>query len=533
MYCIASKKALQLGVYYFLLPLHLKIPYNAIKHMWYLAGFIIPIVSFFLQSYPRFFNKTFGVDVWTRFLEIDLVRKNNHKIPSDINDGFILRGNFDYPPLFPIVLSFFPKKTLENIQGFVAPFFDALHCTVVFFLAYFLTGRIEIAILAQVIYMVIPIVALENSYLAPRSFGYLFFTLALFPLLYYSTNSQPIFLLVGFIFTTIVFLAHRFATQSLLFVSIFFSLWEMTPLYILIFLAGFISAIVVTKGYYLKVLEGHWYNIHFWIVNYKNRWAHQVTGKTQGEGKRDLIGKIYILLSKLSPITLFGLNFWAISGIIFVVLVIFNVSIPGLDNQLYRKLAAWILFFYFWAILILSVKRLLAIGEGQRYLEMATAPSAILASILYFAFLQTPYATWATILLIVMVVFNLALILFVQSKVVIKDKTRSVTNDMTNIFAYINKLKKQPRIVCLPLQITTMTIYNSKADVFVNANNKVLIPDFLDYFPIMKLTIKQLAKKWNLDYLLLRESYATLKELKLNKKDIVFRSGDIVLVKIK
>src|SRR5476651_608499 len=131
----------------------------------YLLALIVPTMSFFLQSYPRFFNKYFGVDVWTRFLEADLVRKNKHRIPGKIDKGFIIHGNFDYPPLFPWLLSFIPKKTLEKLQGFVSPFFDAIQCLAIFFIAYQLTNNLYLSILAQAIYMSIPIIALENSYL--------------------------------------------------------------------------------------------------------------------------------------------------------------------------------------------------------------------------------------------------------------------------------------------------------------------------------------------------------------------------------
>lgn len=501
--------------------------------MEYLLSFIVPILSYLLQVYPRFFNKYFGVDVWTRFLEIDLVRKNNHQIPKKLEDGFILKGNFDYPPLFPMLLSFIPKKKLERWQAYIAPFFDALHCLLIFFIALQITNRIEIALLAQFIYMSIPIVAMENSYLAPRSFGYLHLTLALYPLLLYASSPKFIYLLAGYAFASLLFLAHRFAMQSFLFACIFFSIWDKSIIYLLVYVLSFITAVALSNGYYLHVLKGHWLNIYFWIVNYKNRWVHQVTGKSNSAGKRDLVGKINVLLSKLSPLTLISMNCWLLSAFLFFFLLLNGYHLPVLQNPLLQRFALWILFFYFWGILILSVKRFLAIGEGQRYLEMATAPSAILSSILFFSFLNTPYQILAYAILGCMLVGNFGVILFAQRKVVINDKTRSLTEDILDAFTYINKLKGRPRIICLPHQITTMTIYNSKAEVLVNADNQSLFKDMMLFFPVFTKSVKELAKIFSLDYLLLRESYVSLDELKLSKKDIVFRSGDIVLVNLR
>ncbi|PIT88936.1 MAG: hypothetical protein COU27_03005 [Candidatus Levybacteria bacterium CG10_big_fil_rev_8_21_14_0_10_36_7] len=497
----------------------------------YLYAIIIPLLSFLLQAFPRIFNKHFGVDVWTRLIEIDLVRKNNHKIPGIMKNGFIIEGKFDYPPVFPFIFSFLSKKTLEVIQGFVSPFFDSLHCIVVFIIAYQITNNITIGLMAQLIYMTIPLIALENSYLTARSLGYLNFTLAFYPLILYSISPLPSYLLFAFISTTLIFLTHRFATQSLLFIVIFFSIIDKSFLYIFLFLLSGLTAIIITKGYYLRVLQGHWLNIYFWIVNYKNRFAHQITKSSLSEGRRDFVGRIYYILGKFSPITLIGLNSWLLVSFLFIYLNFTHPNLIYLQNSLYGKLSLWIIFFYIFAIIILSVKRLLPIGEGQRYLEMATVPVSITSSILFFSFLQTQ-KNISILLFISIFAINLLLILIVQIKLIINDKTRSKTEDMQKIFSYINKLSGNPRIMCIPHQITTMTIYNSKAHVLVNANNVGLFGNMIDFFPVLKRSIKEIAKEFNLDYLLLRESYATVKELRLQKKKVVFQSGDILLIKL-
>src|SRR5258706_6585388 len=107
---------------------------------------IIPLVSFFLQSYPRLFNKYFGIDVWTRLIEIDHVKKAGHKIPGKIKNGFIIKGYFDYPIIFPWIFSFFPKKFLMNYQGFIAPIFDCLQNILVFFISFSLFHNVYVGL---------------------------------------------------------------------------------------------------------------------------------------------------------------------------------------------------------------------------------------------------------------------------------------------------------------------------------------------------------------------------------------------------
>lgn len=494
-----------------------------------LLPIIIPVISFFLQSYPRFFNKLFGVDVWTRLLETDHIRKNKHRIPRNKLSGqFIIDGYFDYPPVFPTLLSYIPKKTLLNIQGFIAPFFDALQVLLVYFAAYYITGNFYLSLLAQFIYMLTPMIAIENSYLTPRSLGYFNFSLAVLPLLLYYYDHNFWFYLFGVLFTTFLFLTHRFAIQSFFFVSIFFSFFLNTGVFVQSFVLGFGLAMIMTRGYYINVLKGHLYNIYFWVKNLDHRFSHQVRGKITRETKTDFVNKIYTLLSVFSPIAIFGLNSWALSG--FAVAIIAYANLIPLP-PVFIAFAAWILFFYVLGVVVLKTKYLMPIGEGQRYMEMATVPSSIMTSFIFFELFKTPYKNASVIALVLMLGLNLLLILFIQIKGVIKDKNRSVTTDIMNMFKYINKQKKQMRIVCVPHQNTTMTVYHTKAQVFVNADNPGLMR-VQEVYPILKITLKELARKYNLTHGLVKESFVSLNELGLSKKDIEFESGDVKLIKL-
>lgn len=496
--------------------------------MHFLISLIIPLMSLFLQSYPRFFNKYFGVDVWTRLLEIEHVKKANHRIPKAIRKGFIIEGNFDYPIIFPWIFSFFSKKFLLKIQGFVSPFFDSLQNIFVFFIAYSLTQDIKVALLAQLMYSVIPIIPIENSYLTPRSLGYFNFTLAFYPLLLFHINGNIYLFFVSLFFTCTLFLTHRFALQSLVFISIFFSFVDHSFIYILNILLGFIFAVIITKGFYLIVLRGHLYNIYFWVVNYRNRFSHQIYGLTS-KRKTDWVGKIYILLSIFSPILVFAMNIWAFSAVVYIFLTL-NIVDSLSINPIYLKLSLWIIFFYIFGSIVLKIKRLIPIGEGQRYMEMTSVPSVILSSILFFYFLNK-FGKIIILILIFLLLTNLLLILFIQIKGIINDNNRTLTKDLRNVYTYINSRKGRPRILCIPHQITTMTVYNTKADILVNADNKGLM-QIQEVYPVLKRSIPYLQKKYSIDYLLLKESFVKLGELRLNKPNIVFRSGDVILVKL-
>jgi hypothetical protein len=502
---------------------------GSIATMSFLFPFVIPILSFFLQSYPRFFNKLFGVDVWTRLLEVDHVRKSGHRIPVEKLSGqFIVDGYFDYPPLFPILLSYFSKKRLLAIQGFVAPFFDALQVALVYVVTVALTGNHLYGYLAQLLYAATPMIAIENSYLTPRSFGYLNFSLATIPLLlsYHWQNSW--LGLVGLFFACTLFLSHRFALQSFFFLTIFFTFYLNRPIFIQAFLVGFVIALILTKGYYLRVLKGHLFNIYFWIHNLDFRFAHQVRGVLKKETKTDLVGNIYKYLSIFSPIAIFGTNPWAVSALVVIGAQIFGWFIVP---PLMLTFAVWVAFFYCVAVFVLKVKYLMPIGEGYRYMEMATVPSVILSVFVLDRLLATSLALPAKIGMGFLVFFNLAMIVFFQLKTIIHDRNRSVTSDLSKVFRYINKQKKSLRVICVPHQNTTVVVYMTKASVFVNADNPGLMR-IQEVYPILKIPLKQISKKYGLTHALVKESFVTLKELKLTSKQVVFESGDVKLVRL-
>lgn len=501
--------------------------------MYYLVGLIIPILSYFFQSYPRFFNKYFGVDVWSRMIETDYIRKNHHRIPmKKISDGFILEGFFNYPPVMPWLLSFIPKKTLFNLQGFIAPIFDILQNILVFIITLQITGRIEVAVFAQLVYATIPLIILENSYLTPRSLGYLNFTLAFYPMLLYSITPNIFYLFISFIFLTLSFFTHKFATQSLLFACTFFSIIENRSFpYLLIFFGSLLTAILISKGYYLRILQGHIDNIRFWMRNFEYRFAHQIRGLIKQRGKTDFVGQIYYLLGTFTPLTLIGTNIWTIFPLLFLVGTFLDWQFLPLDNLLLYKMSVWVTFFYVLSTLVLSVKYLIPIGEGQRYIEMSVTPTAVLTAVVFFSLINTDYK-YLTILLFVLILFiNITLTVFIQWKGIINDKNRSLTKDMEKVFAYINKLKPKSRILCIPHQITTLVLYNTRAKVLVDIQAGTL-QKIEDVFPILKKSVKEIVKKYNLNLLILKKDYVTMEELKLNKNDILFETKYTQVFKI-
>src|SRR6185369_11773661 len=132
------------------------------------------LIAFLFEAYPRFINRYCGVDIWTHLLYLQEYRKQKG-IPKKIEKGFLVPGIYDYPPAFITIISKFPIKYVEKYEFLFSPIFDSLNIVLIFFFAYFLTHSFFIAFLTQILYILTPIIVLENSSATPRSLGYSLF----------------------------------------------------------------------------------------------------------------------------------------------------------------------------------------------------------------------------------------------------------------------------------------------------------------------------------------------------------------------
>lgn len=491
---------------------------------------IFPLVGYLMQVFPRLFNRYYGVDVWMRMIEADLIRKNDHKIPKGIiKDQFLLEGYFNYPPFLPWLLSFFPKKTLLETQGFIAPFFDALHNVLIFFIVYTLTQRVEIALFAQALYTTIPLVILENSYLTPRSLGYLLFTLSFYPLILYSVNPNPLLVLLSVGAMTLCCFSHKFALQSLFFCTISFALIELNGLYIGVFLLSLLIATLISRGFYLRILSEHLGYIKFSSKIIKYRFSHQVRGFA-GSKKADLVGSIYKVLGTFAPLTVLASNIWIIPSVLIIIDQVLAPKILTL-SPLIVKLSIWVVFFYVLSILVLTIPFLRAIGEGQRYMEMGTVPSVIVAAITFYTLVNTELGSFIVFIFLSIFIIHLGTAFFLQIKAVVKDRNRTKTRSMDKIFLFINKMKPKPNILCIPHQITTMVLFNTNANVLVDIQPTTAIKIW-DIYPVLRIPLKEIAKKFNVNLLVLKKDYASLEELAINKRAVLFETDDTAICKI-
>lgn len=482
---------------------------------------VAPVFAFIFEVYPRLVNRKFGVDIWTHLLYLKEYHKQK-KIPGKIENGFLVPGEYDYPPVFLFILSKFPLKLVEKYEFIFSPFFDSLLVVLIFYISFYLTGNIFLSLITQIIYVLTPIIILENSSATPRSLGYSFFTILFLTLFLFTQNNQIIYLFIGIVAGTLIFLSHRFTAQGFLFFSLFFSVIEKTWLYFAVFAMSFLLAVILSRGFYLKVLRGHIGNLIFWYKNIDYRFAHQVKGNYKEHKTDDFIFRLYNQFLKFPPFVLSITNPWTLPAF-----YIFIFQFPS--DMLIQKFIWWIIFSYFLSLVTIWIPKLRFLGEGQRYLELSAFPTAFLASKLLFESLKTEFGILFMGVYVLFGVLSLITILVIQRKGIIKDRLRTVTPDMEKMFAFLKSLKIKPRLLCIPHQITTSTIYHTGCSVFVNANYTD-IQKIADVYPYLRKPAREIMKRYNLEMILLNEDYANIKDLKLGRYKIIKKIENFLLV---
>lgn len=498
----------------------------------YLIGILIPILSFFLQVWARFKNRYFGVDPWHHLMVADYIRKHR-RLPVSFTDKYVIPGPYGYPPFLFFILALFPKKFTDNYNFIFSPIFDALHNYAIFFVAFLLSNNLMVAILAQIIAALTPVTVLEASILNARVLSYLFVSLSFFLLLLFSVNGNLLWLAIAGIVLFILFFTHKFGTQAYVFLAIVFSVAERNILYIGFFLLIFSLAVILGGKRYRLIFNEQMDALKYWYKNRDNRFTHQFRGEQKDFKERQFVDRMFVLSSKLPIASIIGESPWVFFFLSLLIIKYFNaVPAESIIPELFlSKLILWAITMLVVGFLVLSIKRLLFIGEGYRYIEFAVFPiSIVMAS--YVPFFLNNYRTISVLIFSITCLVVLTVIIFLQRKVILNDRNRSITKEKWEIIDYLNKnVGDKLRLGIFPLQEGDAFLYFAKGKV-LTADSLVLLDKLSDMYPVVTKKVEDIVKKYGLNYIFFDKKYVNFQELGLRKYKVIKDINDFVLVKV-
>jgi hypothetical protein len=262
-----------------------------------------------------------------------------------------------YPPLLHYIVALFPRRfhiTVAKMLNLVILSFVSSLASI---FVYTITSSLPLAVVSAFI-TTFNLSSFDNGVMfTSRPFGLLFYSLLVYVTLLFPSGLLSTLAIT--ILVMLVNLSHKFTTQAMIFgllpYAFIFSRFDL----LLSIVLGFLLSILVSKGFYLKILREHYNWLYFYF-----RVLH-------GEPNRS-IRKLGAVLSR---------NLWYL--LIVVSMAVYSISRNGspFNSDLIAKVSFWA-FIPFITALIMSTPALSFLGEGYRYIQYGVVPVGIVGSLL-------------------------------------------------------------------------------------------------------------------------------------------------------
>src|SRR5438132_8088307 len=227
-----------------------------------------------------------GVDTWYYLASAEALRAQK-RLPISLPQYLLHDEKESYPAVFPLFLALFPQRWLRSNFWLISPIIDAVHLLLLYLLAFRLTDSVLAAGTAGLIYAVTPQLISETRNLNGRAFASLLQTICMIVLLRSVIPSTgPTSALVGVsdnrlfvvavILVAVLYNTHTSTTIAFLVSTATLTVALSEARFVLAGILGLPVAIVLSGGYYLRVIQNHLHAARFWIRNVHLTRAHQI-----------------------------------------------------------------------------------------------------------------------------------------------------------------------------------------------------------------------------------------------------------------
>ncbi len=444
---------------------------------------IIFALAFTLRSYLLIKYKWVGKDTFYHLIVAQTIN-NKKRIPEFI-DNFIVPENYSYPPLFHIFLSKFSSNKHQILQ-YIGPLSDIL-TGIVIFLFCFVLFDIKVATLASALYLFTPLTIDGSFSLNPRGPANFCLTTSLLSLSFYYLTGLVTSIYISIIFSVFVLLTHRLTTQSLIFsmIGISIGLHSIVPICVLI-LSIFIS-IIVTKGYYIKVIKGH--------IDFIKIFGMKLIKKESRKEMENILPKPIYFLFNLPIFILFTITWF-----------------------LPKPSEAECLYIIGMSLTILSI--IWVFGEGVRHMSNAIFSFSILSALLITKICES----LIIIVILTSFIFSIYKIMRIENKL---DLGNITNTKMLDGFEYIKShQEKNDILLCLPLDITYNAAYFTDCLMLQSSGGFAQGLSFNQKLKnqLEKGEINSLLKKYKVKWIF------NMSESRISAGKEVYRKGEISII---
>ncbi len=422
---------------------------------------LLPVVVlvFFVRALFRIrYRKATGSDVWFHLHAAEEIRNNRQRIPETLG-GFLIETPFDYPPLVHFILSLISRQRREDLEPFFGPIVDTIQAVVLFLFTQYLSGSFEIAFVSGVLFAFFPLLVKADArvyFLSPRPAGELFASLAMVFSLLFVWFGDILSVVLAVLFLSFVFLSSKFGAQAVILIYVMMAFFLLNPYFLPILLGGFILAIIISLGHYLKVVSGHIRHSRFYrsTIVHKHSWTKQISQKTETPLIEEEVEPKVLAVALLKNPVIFALSHAPLILILALIGILNYSALVG--NAISLSLLAWSVA-PFILVIVISFRALRFLGEAERYLEYGAIPLCALVPIILFEMNNT--GLW---ILLFFVFLYSAVLIWINYGVSFKEFVIR-PGDPEDLVGLLHRLNEIPngRILCIPITTSFAISYGT------------------------------------------------------------------------
>lgn len=483
---------------------------NMLLHM-----IIISVIVFSIRVLPRIIRPgAVSTDTYYHLCAAEAIRQNSFKVPERLKE-YLMNSPYDYPPIFHCLLALFEKSKREWLERYISAAIDTLHAIAVLLFTYYffknvfpVENHIQYSLVTTVLFLSSPallsISAGPRAYQAtPRVLGEFLAGLSFMASFLYYFNGSMLWGTVSVLASAVALLTSKFSAQVILFFSLILALFLKSIFFFLLPIFALIAAMVLSGGYYLKVLKGHFGHLYIFKKVTMKKYL-SVKNKNRLIDVTSLLRDLFYNYKKAFN-TLFINNTFLIVAIrnpqLALLVPIYMVLLPHFDIREPRFfLTAWVVASLI-CFVVTSLKPFQFLGEGDRYLEYSILPQMIL----FTAFVMPSHSK--SVLIWVLLGYHFVLyIVNVLAFTKICRKDPKLEKDKEEVFDFLKNDVQY--IKMLPIGMIYELAYKTGCGILFPSGNFAInyisekeYNDLYEIYSIPNRDIYGLVKRYNLDSL--------------------------------
>jgi hypothetical protein len=496
----------------------------------FLIALLLILLGLVIRFRPFWINPNLGADHWYWLLCAEDV-KRRRKLPPRLPYFMLEIEEQWYPPLFAGLLALVPMKWLKDHGGKISQLVDLLQGLFIFLTVFWISNSLGIAFLSGLSYFLAWLPMSYSTQLQPRGLANLLLTLAMIGLWFY-INTGNLVIWVGLLILSVILLfLHKMTVQMWVVYLFGFGIWALDWKVLILLPASVLFALIVSKGFYIKMLQAHWDIVSFWHENIKHFGKHQYYDSPRyykedalpNDWWRTSFGRMLTRVLQIADNNVFAL--------LIPILAYYAVHHP--EGRLANFLWIWLGITYLWALLTTLFRYFVALGAGHYYVYQSFFPLFLLVG-LSTRFMPTPVQFWLFAFWAIGLVYSV--IKWERyCRSIPTHTTGAIGNDQKEVLDYLKTLPKDG-VFCIPFYSPDAIPYWTRKKVFWGGHSYGFHTMLKPYFPLMREEIKQTLKKESLNYLLFWRGYLrSLSDIGLREgEDIhyLFGKGDYELYEV-